>query len=80
MNKSYLFGFQLYDARAKLSTLESSLQGTQYGLNTTLILFGAFGVFVMQIGFAMFVAGVVRCAKMHAEIFDQAPVVAMLIR
>ena len=51
---------QLSAAKSQLST---SIQATNYGLNTAIILFGAFGVFIMQIGFAMFVAGVVRCGS-----------------
>jgi hypothetical protein len=40
--------------------LTSTISGLAYGLNSTWILHGAFMVFFMQTGFAIFIAGVVR--------------------
>lgn len=47
-----------------IANLTSGLNGVTYGLNTSFILFSAFSVFFMQIGFAIFVAGVVRAKNM----------------
>ena len=52
--------------------MSSSLDGARYGLNTMFVLFGAFSVFFMQIGFAMFVAGVVRAKNMSSILLKSA--------
>lgn len=48
-----------------LSTQQESIAEVAYGLDTSFVLFSSYQVFVMQAGFALYAAGVVRAKNVH---------------